>query len=325
MKTFVARVRVGEQLYGNGTGRSKKQAEQGAAETAYARSRPPPRAVDAAARDRRLTRARAPRGRGRPRRPGPPRHRRHHRPPSRCCTRARCAVTPAAPTGFVAALIGHRSRPSAAAASTSGSPLDYGDALLGHLGMSGQMLLQQPGAPDERHLRVRFALAHRRRPAPRDALRRPADVRRPRSSPTGGAELPTEIAHIGRDPLDPEFDEDDVRAPRASPYVRDQAAAARPDPRLGHRQHLRRRGAVAGPGCTATGRATGSPGPGARDLLGHVRDVMGEALAQGGTSFDALYVNVNGESGYFDRSLHAYGRRASRASAAGRRSGGSRS
>ena len=35
---------------------------------------------------------------------------------------------------------------------------------------------------------------------------------------------------------------------------------------------------------------------------------MAEALGQGGTSFDALYVNVNGESGYFDRSLHAYGR-----------------
>ena len=35
---------------------------------------------------------------------------------------------------------------------------------------------------------------------------------------------------------------------------------------------------------------------------------MGAALGQGGTSFDALYVNVNGESGYFDRSLHAYGR-----------------
>ena len=39
-----------------------------------------------------------------------------------------------------------------------------------------------------------------------------------------------------------------------------------------------------------------------------VRDVMNEALAQGGTSFDALYVNVNGQSGYFDRSLAAYGR-----------------
>ncbi|MEZ5097659.1 MAG: zinc finger domain-containing protein [Nocardioides sp.] len=43
-----------------------------------------------------------------------------------------------------------------------------------------------------------------------------------------------------------------------------------------------------------------------RELLGHVRDVLHEALGQGGTSFDALYVNVNGESGYFDRSLHAY-------------------
>ena len=34
---------------------------------------------------------------------------------------------------------------------------------------------------------------------------------------------------------------------------------------------------------------------------------MAAALAQGGTSFDALYVNVNGESGYFDRSLEVYG------------------
>jgi formamidopyrimidine-DNA glycosylase len=43
-------------------------------------------------------------------------------------------------------------------------------------------------------------------------------------------------------------------------------------------------------------------------VLAAARGVMGAALAQGGTSFDALYVNVNGESGYFDRSLHAYGR-----------------
>jgi len=44
-------------------------------------------------------------------------------------------------------------------------------------------------------------------------------------------------------------------------------------------------------------------------LLGHVRDVLTEALGEGGTSFDALYVNVNGESGYFDRSLAVYGPR----------------
>ena len=42
-------------------------------------------------------------------------------------------------------------------------------------------------------------------------------------------------------------------------------------------------------------------------VLDHAREVMGEALVQGGTSFDALYVNVNGASGYFDRSLAAYG------------------
>jgi len=43
-------------------------------------------------------------------------------------------------------------------------------------------------------------------------------------------------------------------------------------------------------------------------ILDHARDVMAEALGHGGTSFDSLYVNVNGASGYFDRSLHAYGR-----------------
>jgi formamidopyrimidine-DNA glycosylase len=44
-----------------------------------------------------------------------------------------------------------------------------------------------------------------------------------------------------------------------------------------------------------------------RRVLDDVRAVMEAALREGGTSFDALYVNVNGESGYFDRSLHAYG------------------
>jgi formamidopyrimidine-DNA glycosylase len=42
-------------------------------------------------------------------------------------------------------------------------------------------------------------------------------------------------------------------------------------------------------------------------VLDHAVDVMRVALDQGGTSFDALYVNVNGASGYFDRSLAAYG------------------
>jgi formamidopyrimidine-DNA glycosylase len=48
--------------------------------------------------------------------------------------------------------------------------------------------------------------------------------------------------------------------------------------------------------------------PAVTGLLGHVREVLAEAMRAGGTSFDALYVNVNGESGYFDRSLNVYGR-----------------
>ena len=57
------------------------------------------------------------------------------------------------------------------------------------------------------------------------------------------------------------------------------------------------------------GRATETlTGRRAHTLLGHVRDVLTEALGQGGTSFDSLYVDVNGESGYFDRSLAVYGR-----------------
>ena len=45
-----------------------------------------------------------------------------------------------------------------------------------------------------------------------------------------------------------------------------------------------------------------------RRVLEESRVVMLEALAQGGTSFDALYVHVNGDSGYFERSLRVYGR-----------------
>ena len=59
-------------------------------------------------------------------------------------------------------------------------------------------------------------------------------------------------------------------------------------------------------GARPTDRLTG---PAALRLLAYVREVLAEAIGQGGTSFDHLYVNVNGESGYFDRLLNVYGRR----------------
>lgn len=115
------------------------------------------------------------------------------------------------PEGFALALIGRRFVAARRRGKYLWLPLDNDDALLGHLGMSGQMLVQPAGAPDERHLRVRFGLG---------ALElRFVDQRMFGGLlfSAGGAELPREISHIARDPLDPEFDEGEfVRRVRAS-------------------------------------------------------------------------------------------------------------
>ncbi|MDP3967152.1 MAG: bifunctional DNA-formamidopyrimidine glycosylase/DNA-(apurinic or apyrimidinic site) lyase, partial [Nocardioides sp.] len=180
--------------------------------------------------------------------------------------------------------------------------LDDGAALLGHLGMSGQMLVQPPEVPDERHLRVRLALDD-------GAELRFVDQRMFGGLLVSaeGADLPAEIAHIARDPVDPLFD--DVGFARR---LRQRSS--------GVKRQLLDQTLVSGVGNIYADEALWRAGlhgerPGARltrtqalALLAEVRSVMAAALAQGGTSFDALYVNVNGESGYFDRSLEAYGR-----------------
>lgn len=208
-------------------------------------------------------------------------------------------------TGFVAALAGQRISAVRRRGKYFWLALANGDALLGHLGMSGQMLLHEPGAPDERHLRVRFGL---RTPAGTPLEMRFVDQRMFGGLvvSAGGADLPTEIAHIARDPIDPEFDDDEFvrRARRRTSAIKrlllDQGLISGVGNIYADEALWRARLHGERPGDRLTG-------PVLRGLLGHVRDVMGEALAQGGTSFDALYVNVNGESGYFDRSLDAYG------------------
>ncbi|MET9303260.1 bifunctional DNA-formamidopyrimidine glycosylase/DNA-(apurinic or apyrimidinic site) lyase [Micromonospora aurantiaca] len=182
-------------------------------------------------------------------------------------------------------------------------PLDSGDAVIGHLGMSGQLLLQPVGAADELHLRVRFRFADDG-PELRFVDQRTFGGL---SVSEGGAELPAEIAHIARDPMDPEFsDEAFVAALRRK---RTEIKRALLDQTL-----------ISGVGniyadealwrakLHGTRPADALTRPAALRLLGHVRDVLAEAIKQGGTSFDELYVNVNGESGYFDLSLNAYGR-----------------
>jgi formamidopyrimidine-DNA glycosylase len=190
-------------------------------------------------------------------------------------------------------------------------PLDNGDAIVAHLGMSGQMLVQPPSAPAERHLRVRMSLSPppgRSEPSGEARELRFVDQRMFGGMwlSEGGAQLPPEIAHIARDPMDPEFDDD--------AFVR--RARRRTS---GIKRLLLDQGLISGVGNIYADEALwlaqlhgDRPGDRLRRadlvaLLAGVRTVMAAALAEGGTSFDALYVNVNGESGYFDRSLEVYG------------------
>jgi formamidopyrimidine-DNA glycosylase len=213
---------------------------------------------------------------------------------------------PRGPTGFAAALTGRRVTAVRRRGKYFWFALDNGDALLGHLGMSGQMLVQPAGAPDDRHLRVRFELGG---PGFGGTELRFADQRMfgGLMVSENGAELPLEIAHIARDPLDPEFDVDAFvrrvrrRASGVKRQLLDQTVVSGvgniyADEALWRAMiHGERRG----------DRLTAAK---VRELLEHAREVMVAALGEGGTSFDTLYVNVNGQSGYFDRRLHAYGR-----------------
>jgi formamidopyrimidine-DNA glycosylase len=182
-------------------------------------------------------------------------------------------------------------------------PLDSGDAIVGHLGMSGQLLLRQAPAADEIHLRIRFTFADAG-PQLRFVDQRTFGCL---AVSPGGAGLPAEIAHIARDPLDPAFVDDEfVRALRRR---RTEVKRALLDQTL-----LSGVGNIYADEALWRARLHGArptdalTRPAAHRLLGQVRQVLSEAIVAGGTSFDALYVNVNGESGYFDRSLNVYGR-----------------
>jgi formamidopyrimidine-DNA glycosylase len=199
--------------------------------------------------------------------------------------------------------------------------LGSGEALVVHLGMSGQMLLSSPAAtldaavgesaPEPRsfnadHLRVATLLDDGTAMSFVDQRTfggwMLADL-----VTVDGTEVPGSVAHVARDPLDPLFD----------------PAAVVKTLRLKHseiKRQLLDQTVVSGIGniyadeslwrakVNGARIAETLTKPTLAAILGHSADVMRDALSQGGTSFDSLYVNVNGESGYFDRSLDAYGR-----------------
>lgn len=186
-------------------------------------------------------------------------------------------------------------------------PLSGGDdALLAHLGMSGQLLVVDPASPLERHLRVRLSFADGG-PELRFVDQRTFGHLLVTDLVRNGRAVPSPITHIAPDPLEEAFDDDEFA--RRLRRRRTEIKRALLDQSL-----------ISGVGNIYADEAlwrarihyerptAGFTRPRTAELLGHIRDVMREALAAGGTSFDSLYVNVNGESGYFDRSLDAYGR-----------------
>ncbi len=191
------------------------------------------------------------------------------------------------------------------------SAQNHAEALVVHLGMSGQVLLRGPQAEDVL-TRVRLDLEHPQHGAVRlnfvdqrifgsmalDALvptrDRPSEL------------VPTQVSHIARDPLDVHFDEALFTARLAGKKTTIKRALL--DQTL-----------ISGIGNIYADEAlwaarihyeqpTASLSrPRVRALLAEVRAVLTNALAEGGTSFDSQYLNVNGQSGYFSHSLNAYG------------------
>jgi formamidopyrimidine-DNA glycosylase len=184
------------------------------------------------------------------------------------------------------------------------------DAVVAHLGMSGQLLVQPSAAPRERHLHIRVSFAD-------DG----PELRFVDQRTFGGLmidtmvpcwdqpdeSIPVQIEHIARDPVDPNFDDElfmrrlRKRNTELKRALLDQSLVSGIGNIYADESLWRAR--LSGLRITSTlAPAT------VRRLLESVREVLSEALVAGGTSFDSLYVNVNGESGYFDRSLSVYGR-----------------
>jgi len=199
-----------------------------------------------------------------------------------------------------------------------------GQAIVAHLGMSGQILLRQPGAVENGLLRIRLHIETAASPAsPARELwvnfvdqrifgSMAVDTLIPTSDGgpggLGTAEplIPTQVAHIARDALDPAFD--DARFAHALGRKNTGIKRALLDQTLisgigniyadealwAAKMHY-----AQPPNTLSRARV--------RTLLAEIRLVLEKALAEGGTSFDAQYVNVNGASGYFSHSLNVYG------------------
>jgi formamidopyrimidine-DNA glycosylase len=201
---------------------------------------------------------------------------------------------------------------SPSTSSGSGTGSGAGSALVVHLGMSGQVLLREPDAPLDRLTRIGIDVTNPDHgPLRVDFVDQrifgsmAIDTLVP-SDDVAADLVPSQVRHIARDPMDTHFDDALFFARLAKRNT-------------GIKRALLDQTLISGIGNIYADEAlwaakihydqpTGTLSrPRAKTLLAEVRLVLGRALAEGGTSFDAQYLNVNGESGYFSHSLNAYG------------------
>jgi formamidopyrimidine-DNA glycosylase len=182
--------------------------------------------------------------------------------------------------------------------------LSTDEALVVHLGMSGQMLLGE--LPDTKHLRIAAVLDDGTKVSYVDQ-RTFGGWQLTDLVTVAGSRVPLPVAHLARDPLDPRFDAESVVnvLRRKHSEIKRQLLDQTVISGIGN---IYADEALWRAGIRGTRMADTLSRPRLRALLEAAAAVMGDALAAGGTSFDSLYVNVNGESGYFERSLDAYGR-----------------
>jgi formamidopyrimidine-DNA glycosylase len=186
--------------------------------------------------------------------------------------------------------------------------LDDDHALVTHLGMSGQVLVQPLDADPEKHLRVRCTFTDSGRAMHFVDQRTFGGMAiEEMVEDVTGRLIPESVQHIALDPLDDQFDPENFitgirkKNTQVKRAILDQTLISGIGNIYADEALWRAKIHWA----TPTQRLTRAQ---ATTLLTHATEVMTQALSQGGTSFDALYVNVNGESGYFSQELNAYGR-----------------
>lgn len=182
--------------------------------------------------------------------------------------------------------------------------LDRPYVLVAHLGMSGQFLIHQKNRPRATHIRAQFQIKKRMRT--QELVFNDQRTFGWLSIEEITDNVPTSVQHIAPDPFDPIFDKDATIQKYLKRNIKIKTALLNQEIMSGvgniYADETLWRSKIHPE--TLTSELTVKK---VSSVIDMATEVMQEAINQGGTSFDDLYINVNGESGFFEQSLAAYG------------------